>query len=89
MITIENIKIHEFVGLDTEIIKSTNQEFVGLSGTIVDETKSMFSINTESGIKHIPKSINGWKFSLSDGDVIVDGSDIAKRSFDRLGARHD
>ena len=47
----------------------------------------MFTINTENGIKSIAKSTNEWKFSIQNKDVIVDGSKIAKRPFDRLGGK--
>ena len=87
MITAQNITSHEFIGLNTEIAQSTNPQVVGLNGRIVDETKSMFRINTEKGIKSIPKSTNNWKFSIDNQDVIVEGSKITKRSFDRIGAK--
>ena len=87
MITADNITSHEFIGLDTEIIQSTNSQIVGLNGRIIDETKSMFRINTNKGIKSIPKSINNWKFSIDSKDIIVKGSKITKRSFDRIGVK--
>jgi ribonuclease P protein subunit POP4 len=87
MITVDNITSHEFIGLNTEIIQSSNPQIIGLNGRIVDETKSMFRINTENGTKSIAKSKNSWKFSIGDKDVIIDGSKIVKRPFDRLGAK--
>jgi ribonuclease P protein subunit POP4 len=87
MITSDNIRSHEFIGLDTEIIQSTNPQVIGLNGRIINETKSMFTINTENGVKSIAKSTNDWKFSIQNKDIIVDGSKIAKRPFDRLGGK--
>ena len=87
MITADNIRSHEFIGLDTEIIQSTNPQVIGLNGRIIDETKSMFTINTENGVKSIAKSTNDWKFSIQNKDIIVDGSKIAKRQFDRIGGK--
>ena len=87
MITADNITSHEFIGLDTEIIQSTNPQVVGLNGRIINETKSMFTINTESGSKSIAKSTNSWKFSIEGKDIVVDGTRIAKRPFDRIGGR--
>ena len=87
MITPDNITAHEFIGLHTEIIESTNPQVVGLNGMIMDETKSMFRINTENGMKSIAKSSNQWKFTIENKDVIVKGSRISKRSFDRIGAK--
>jgi ribonuclease P protein subunit POP4 len=87
MITADNITSHEFIGLHTEITQSTNPQVIGLNGRIMDETKSMFRINTENGMKSIAKSTNSWKFSIENKDVIVEGSKITKRPFDRIGAK--
>ncbi len=87
MITIDNITSHEFIGLHTEITQSTNLQIIGLNGRIVDETKSMFKINTKNGTKSIAKSENSWKFSIENNDIVVDGSKIAKRPFDRIGGK--
>ena len=87
MITVDTISRHELIGLNTEIVKSTNQEVIGLNGTIINETKSMFRINTKKGIKNIPKSVNDWKFIIEDKETTINGSKIAKRSFERIGAK--
>jgi len=87
MITLENITSHEFIGLRTEIVESSNPQIIGLNGTITDETKSMITINTDNGIKRIAKSNNSWKFTIDSKDIIIDGSKIAKRSYDRIGVR--
>jgi ribonuclease P protein subunit POP4 len=87
MITADNITSHEFIGLDTEIIQSTNPQVVGLNGRIVNETKSMFTINTEKGSKLIAKSTNNWKFSIEGKEIVVEGTKITKRPFDRIGGR--
>ena len=87
MITTDNISSHEFIGLDTEIIQSTNPQVVGLNGRIINETKSMFTINTERGSKSIVKSTNSWKFSIEGKDIVIEGNRIAKRAFDRIGGR--
>lgn len=61
MITADTITRHEFIGLNTQISNSSNQEVIGLNGTITNETKSMFTINTEKGMKQIPKSTKDRK----------------------------
>ena len=47
MITFENIALHEMIGLNTIVSTSPNGQIVGLTGTIVDETKSMFTIKSK------------------------------------------
>ncbi len=87
MITAGNIRSHEFIGLHTEISDSTNPQVIGLNGRIINETKSMFTINTENGARSIAKSTSNWKFSIQNKDIIVNGTSIAKRPFDRLGGK--
>ena len=87
MITVENITSHELIGLDTKIIQSTNPQVVGLNGRIVDETKSMFTIDTKNGQKSIAKSTSSWRFTIENQEVVVKGSKITKRSFDRIGGK--
>ena len=87
MITAENITSHELIGLRTEIVESSNSQIIGLNGTIIDETKSMITINTINGTKMIAKSNNSWKFSVDNKVIILNGSKIAKRSFDRIGGK--
>lgn len=87
MITAENITRHELIGLETSIVESNNSQAIGLHGKIIDETKSMFTIETSTGVKHMPKINSMWKFNLNGVSSIVDGKSIAKRSFERMGVK--
>jgi ribonuclease P protein subunit POP4 len=87
MITSENIASHELIGLRTEIVESSNPQIIGLNGTIIDETKSMITIDTTNGTKMIAKPNNSWKFSIDNKYVVLNGSKIAKRPFDRIGGK--
>ena len=87
MISSDTISRHEFIGLDTKIVHSNNSQVIGLNGTIINETKSMFTINTEKGMKMIPKLTNDWRFTINGKSMTVKGSTIAKRPFERIGAK--
>ena len=87
MITLDTITRHEFIGLETQIVKSSNSEVVGLNGTIINETKSMFTLNTQKGMKMIPKLTNDWGFSIKGKNLIVKGTTITKRPHERIGAK--
>ena len=87
MITAENITRHELIGLETSIVESNNSQAIGLHGKIIDETKSMFTIETSTGVKHMPKVNSTWKFDLNGISSTVDGKSIAKRSFERMGVK--
>jgi ribonuclease P protein subunit POP4 len=87
MITTENITRHELIGLEITILESNNSQVVGLHGKIIDETKSMFTLETSTGIKHMPKVNSMWKFNLNGVTSIVDGKSISKRSYERMGVK--
>ena len=87
MITADTISRHEFIGLDTKVIDSNNSQVIGLNGTIINETKSMFTINTQKGTKMIPKLTNDWGFSIKGKKLIVKGTTITKRPYERIGAK--
>ena len=84
MRTIKNIKMHEMIGLQTKIIDSANQDVIGLSGIIINETQHMMFINTPKGLKKIPKRYNIWKFYLTNTTTNVIGNDINKRPEERI-----
>lgn len=87
MITTENISQHELIGLDTEIAQSSNIQTIGLKGKVVDETKFMFVLRTENGIKKFPKENTIWRFSLNNDKIILNGSMLTKRSHERIGMK--
>ena len=87
MITADTISRHEFIGLDTKVIDSNNSQVIGLNGTIINETKSMFTLNTEKGTKMIPKLTNDWGFSIKGKNLIVKGTTITKRPHERIGVK--
>jgi RNase P/RNase MRP subunit p29 len=87
MITFGNITLHEMIGLKTEVYNSPNSQIIGLEGTIVDETKSMFMLNTKNGFKMIPKNQNTWKLYADGQEIILYGSLLERRSHDRLGVK--
>jgi ribonuclease P protein subunit POP4 len=84
MITQQNIINHELIGLNAQILESTNGAIVGMSGKIVDETKFMMIIQTRHGTKMITKQHNTWKFTKNDQDFTVNGALLSKRPEDRI-----
>jgi ribonuclease P protein subunit POP4 len=74
----------EFIGEHVEIIKSNNRQFIGLNGTIVDETRDTLKVLVNKKnfreFKMIFKKGNVFKI----GNLIVEGSKIARRPEDRI-----
>ena len=87
MIIRDTIVRHELIGLDTKVLESSNLQLIGLNGRVINETKSMLTINTEKGKKMIPKLNSNLKFFIKGESILVKGSSIAKRPFERIGAK--
>lgn len=87
MTTKDNLIKHELIGLDVKLVSGNNTQIIGINGTIMDETRSMFTLKTNNGLRQIPKYFNSWQFKLGPEHVTVDGKRLAKRSFERLVAK--
>ena len=87
MITKENIASHELIGLQAQIVESSNKQIIGLAGKVVDETKFMFTLHTLKGNKKIPKETARWKFSFNNDHAEIEGAKLAKRPYERMGMK--
>jgi ribonuclease P protein subunit POP4 len=75
----------EFIGTNARIVDSANPNYVGISGTVIDETKKTFTLSSLGKRKMIDKGISLFHFSLSDGTVVeIDGKLLVGRPEDRL-----
>ena len=84
MITSENIKSHEIIGLHTTIIESSNSQLKGLNGIVVYETKNTFMLKTKNGLKTLPKLSNKWEFQINKSKIAVKGLIMRKKPQDRI-----
>jgi len=81
----KKITKHELIGLKVKIIASTCRSLVGISGRIIDESKKTFTIETERGIKKVPKDTSVFFLTLPDGkNVKIDGRKIVERPEERI-----
>ncbi|MFH1784793.1 MAG: ribonuclease P protein subunit [Candidatus Micrarchaeota archaeon] len=85
MITGKNLLYSTFIGLEVEIINSSQRSLIGLSGKIVDETKNLMVVETVDGKeKKIPKISSTFRFTTEDGQKIdIIGKKIAFRPHER------
>jgi len=84
MIDRNNIMIHEFMGLEVEIAKSTCRNLIGKRGRVVNETRNTVEIEGKGGIKIIPKRSSTFRFLLPGGDSVdVEGRLIEYNPEDR------
>ncbi len=84
-ITEKNIVRHELIGLQAEIVKSTDAKKQGQKGRIIDETKKMLLLRTEAGEKSTEKAINTFRITLPDNKKVdVDGKLLLGRPEERI-----
>ncbi|MDO8633814.1 MAG: ribonuclease P protein component 1 [archaeon] len=83
-ITQKNIFGHELVGLEVEVIESTDKNKKGMKGIVVDETKNVLTIEAGKQEKKVPKKEAVFEFALGSEKARVDGEKICFRPEDRI-----
>jgi len=79
---------HEFIGLETKVVRSSNPHAVGISGKVVDETRNTFTILQNDDRKVVIKDTAVFEFVMPDGTVVeIDGKVIMGRPEDRIKKR--
>ena len=74
----------ELIGAGCSIDKSTDKARIGLTGTIVDETKNTFIIRTDQGDKIIPKKECSFVIELDKRKYRIEGKMLVGRPEDRV-----
>jgi len=67
------------------VLESNDPSLVGVSGTVVEETKRTIIIRTESREVALAKDI--IKFTIDSGEPII-GSLVTQRAEERIGRRY-
>jgi ribonuclease P protein subunit POP4 len=89
MITSKNIFYHELIGIYSKVFKSSNKFLIGISGNIIDETKNTVSIETDNGVKIIPKDTSVFFFFFANEEwVEIEGKILVKRPEDRIKKKY-
>ena len=78
--TAENLPRHELIGLRVEVEDHSDENKVGISGEVLDETPDMLRI----GGKWVEKEGTVFLFELEDSKVRIKGDIIKKRPEDRV-----
>jgi len=84
MIKPTNITTHELIGLQVRVASSTNKNQEGLEGTVVDETRNTFTVETGKGEKTLVKEQCIFEFLVDFRWVQVDGKLLVARPEDRI-----
>ena len=76
---------NELIGLNAKVTKSTNQDSVGITGTVIDETRNTLVIRHNNSNKTISKETTVFQFTLPNGSTVeVEGNAIVGRPEDRV-----
>jgi len=80
-----DIKKHELIGLEAEIVESRNMSQIGIKGKVIDETQKMIKIETEKEEKKIAKEGSVFVFTLPQGKKVeIKGDEIKTRPEERI-----
>ena len=78
----------EFIGKKIEIVEAKNNSLVGIKGKIIDETKNMFTLETEKGLsKRLVKKQVTLKTKVNGKTFIIEGEVLHGRPEERLKKR--
>lgn len=75
----------EFIGIEAEVSQSPHEDYVGLSGRVIDETKNTFTLLQANKAKRVVKDAAIFRFKYSDGTIVqINGKLLTGRPEDRL-----
>ena len=74
----------EIIGRHVKIKECADPTLVNVSGTVIDETKNTFLIETEDKQKRIAKNTATFEFEYKGKKITVKGSRLIYRPEDRI-----
>jgi len=84
MMTAENLRLHELIGLRAKVAESSSLPHKGIAGVVVDETKNTLVILAGGEEKIVPKKGRVFLFTLPGKEKVrLEGDKIAFRPYDR------
>ena len=85
MLAPETLVRHELAGLSVRVVDATHEGYVGIEGTVVDETTNTLLIENDSGVRQVPKAAATFEFAIPADDeedtsyVVVEGTRLVSR----------
>ena len=84
MITAQNLRLHELIGLHALVSESLSTPHKGLSGLVIDETKNTLVLRAGRDELVVPKKGRIFIFTLPSGEKArLAGDGIIFRPYDR------
>jgi len=78
-----NLRKHELIGLQVEVVTATDPSQTHLRGLVVDETRNTIVVEVRGEEKRIPKHGSRFRFEVQGG-MELDGEEIQFRPEDRV-----
>ena len=78
-----NLRKHELIGLQVEVVAATDPSQEHVRGLVVDETRNTLVIEVRGEEKRIPKPGSRFRFDVQGGTEL-DGEEILFRPEDRV-----
>jgi ribonuclease P protein subunit POP4 len=78
-----NLRKHELIGLEVEVLHATDPTQAHVRGRVVDETRNTLVLEIQGDEKRIPKHGSRFRFDIQGG-LEVDGEEIRFRPEDRV-----
>lgn len=81
-----NLKCHELIGLEVEVLDHSNRSLIGVSGRVVWETKNMLVIKSSNYEIAVSKQYGVFSFKVPNTGIVVRvvGEEILERPEDRV-----
>ncbi len=80
-----NLALHELTGLMVRVINSSDRHQIGISGTVLIETKNTLLVLTSKGAKRtLIKRSSVFEFSVDGRRCLIDGNVIGFRPHERI-----
>ncbi|MCK4633289.1 ribonuclease P protein component 1 [Candidatus Bathyarchaeota archaeon] len=78
----------EFIGLKVMVADSPNRDLIGISGTVIKETRNTFIVLNGNKKKTVAKNQTTFHFTLADATIVeVDGHVLSGRPEERIKKR--
>jgi ribonuclease P protein subunit POP4 len=78
-----NLRKHELIGLEVEVLQATDPSQAHVRGRVVDESRNTLVLEIHGDEKRIPKHGSRFRFEIQGG-LELDGEEIRFRPEDRV-----
>lgn len=79
----KNIVLHELIGLQAEVVNSSDRSQIGIKGRVIDETKNLIYLSDNTLTRKIVKKTSTFRFSEGKNRFVVEGEEINFRPYER------